>query len=66
MTRRPLHINIKVVFFKWEIRSDHLLTRPYCPQCRKITTDNLKGMVGHALLNTCKFIYRETSLKVCP
>ncbi|MGJ7912621.1 excinuclease ABC subunit C [Neobacillus sp. LXY-1] len=27
---------------KWEIRSDHLLARPYCPLCRKMTTDNLK------------------------
>ncbi|KON69121.1 excinuclease ABC subunit C [Peribacillus butanolivorans] len=25
---------------KWEIRSDHLLTRPYCPLCRKKATDN--------------------------
>lgn len=24
--------------YKWEIRSDHLISRPYCPLCRKITT----------------------------
>ena len=27
--------------YKWEIRSDHLLTRPYCQQCREMTKGNL-------------------------
>ncbi|MDQ0975998.1 hypothetical protein QFZ31_005876 [Neobacillus niacini] len=25
--------------YKWEIRSDHLLERPYCPSCRKMTNN---------------------------
>jgi hypothetical protein len=25
--------------YKWEIRSDHLLSKPYCPLCRKMTNN---------------------------
>lgn len=27
--------------YEWEIRGDHLISRPYCPSCRKITSNKI-------------------------
>ena len=35
-SREKVAAQCKSCGYKWEIRSDHLLTRPYCPYCRKV------------------------------